>query len=575
LQWSFNYAIPAGLRESQRNLKLKTTLGTEVPAQVKSLPIIRWILLLALLLSELIGLTLSFDTASLAQVPTWWAELLGHSPLVPRLALVIAAATFFFSGNQLRAEIEHLPRRENYWPIWVFVLGHLLAFAGFAWTTSHVLGGQIQTSSVGELWVLAWALLALLTLVLWGAAAFPPTLWLPLVKQAAVPLLAGILIGVVAWGAGMLTDYLWRPLSFSTFLIVRALLGLVTSDVVYEADNYVVGTSTFAVRIAPECSGYEGVGLIWVFLVVYIWRCRAELRFPHVLLMIPLATGVIWLANAVRIAALIGVGDSISRDVALGGFHSQAGWLAFIAVALGVMAVAQRVPYFVRQPDVQIKVLPVASAIADATPAYIAPLMVLLASTMITGLFVAGFDWYYPVRVVLTGATLWYFRRAYWEPNWIFSWAPFGIGGVVFVLWLLLEPSATFSTTASEMFGEALASAPTLGAILWLIFRAVGSIITVPIAEELAFRGFLTRRLISSDFESVPLGRFTWLSFLVSSLLFGLLHDRWFAGTLAGMLFGLAMYRRRRLTDAFLAHATTNGLLTGYVLLTRTWAVWS
>ncbi len=554
---------------------MNTILRAEAPSEVKSLPIIRWILLSALLLSELIGLTLSFDTASLAQVPTWWADLLGHSPLVPRLALVIAAATFFFSGNQLRAELEYLPRSERSWPMWVFVLGHLLAFAGFAWVTSYVLGGQLQTSSASEVWVLAWALLALLTVVFWGAAAFPPSLWLPLVKRAAVPLLAGILIGVAAWGAGMLTDYLWRPLSFSTFWVVRALLGLATSDVVYDADNYLVGTSTFAVRIAPECSGYEGIGLIWVFLAVYIWRCRAELRFPHVLLLIPLATAVIWLANAVRIAALIGVGDSISRDVALGGFHSQAGWLAFIAVALGVMAVAQRVPFFGRPADPQIEDLPTVPTSADATPAYIAPLMVLLASTMITGLFVAGFDWYYPLRVVMTGATLWYFRRAYWQPNWTFSWTPLGIGAAVFVLWLLLEPAATFAATASENSEEALVGAPTLGAILWLIFRAVGSIITVPLAEELAFRGFLTRRLISNDFESVPLGRFTWLSFLISSVLFGLLHERWFAGTLAGMLFALAMYRRQRLADAFLAHATTNGLLTGYVLLTRTWAVWS
>ena len=33
---------------------------------------------------------------------------------------------------------------------------------------------------------------------------------------------------------------------------------------------------------------------------------------------------------------------------------------------------------------------------------------------------------------------------------------------------------------------------------------------------------------------------FTWLSFLVSSLLFGLLHDAWIAGTLAGMAYALA-----------------------------------
>src|SRR5437773_1568880 len=83
------------------------------------------------------------------------------------------------------------------------------------------------------------------------------------------------------------------------------------------------------------------------------------------------------------------------------------------------------------------------------------------------------------------------------------------------------------------------------------------AIVAAPVAEELAFRGYLTRRLIAADFRSVPLGRFSWLSFVVSSVLFGLMHDRLLAGTLAGMLYALALYRRGELCDPVLAHATT------------------
>ena len=36
--------------------------------------------------------------------------------------------------------------------------------------------------------------------------------------------------------------------------------------------------------------------------------------------------------------------------------------------------------------------------------------------------------------------------------------------------------------------------------MVWLIFRLVGSVVTVPVAEELAFRGYLTRRAIAADF---------------------------------------------------------------------------
>ena len=61
-------------------------------------------------------------------------------------------------------------------------------------------------------------------------------------------------------------------------------------------------------------------------------------------------------------------------------------------------------------------------------------------------------------------------------------------------------------------------------AVAWLIFRVPGSAVTVPIAEELAFRGYLLRRLISADFDRLSLIRFTWLSFFASSVLFGVLH---------------------------------------------------
>ena len=69
--------------------------------------------------------------------------------------------------------------------------------------------------------------------------------------------------------------------------------------------------------------------------------------------------------------------------------------------------------------------------------------------------------------------------------------------------------------------------------------------------------------------------RFSWVAFLVSSVLFGLLHGRWLAGVLAGMLYALAFYRRRSLGDAVAAHAVTNALIAAYVLSTGAWSMWS
>jgi hypothetical protein len=41
------------------------------------------------------------------------------------------------------------------------------------------------------------------------------------------------------------------------------------------------------------------------------------------------------------------------------------------------------------------------------------------------------------------------------------------------------------------------------------------------------------------------------------------------------MTFALALYQRRALGDAVVAHATANGLIAVYVLATGRWSVWS
>jgi CAAX prenyl protease-like protein len=100
-------------------------------------------------------------------------------------------------------------------------------------------------------------------------------------------------------------------------------------------------------------------------------------------------------------------------------------------------------------------------------------------------------------------------------------------------------------------------------------------VITVPVSEELAFRGFLLRRLISADFESVSFQRWSFLAVVVSSLAFGLLHgDRWIAGTMAGVLYAVAQRWRGRIGDAVAAHAVTNALICIWVLWGGHWSLW-
>jgi CAAX prenyl protease-like protein len=96
----------------------------------------------------------------------------------------------------------------------------------------------------------------------------------------------------------------------------------------------------------------------------------------------------------------------------------------------------------------------------------------------------------------------------------------------------------------------------------------------VPIIEELAFRGFLARRLASRDFDALPPERITLPAIFGSALAFGLLHRRPVAGTLAGVAYALVYRRRGKLADAVVAHAATNAILLAVAAALGRWDLW-
>jgi len=335
----------------------------------------------------------------------------------------------------------------------------------------------------------------------------------------------------------------------------------------------IVGTPSFSVRISYACSGIEGVSLIVVFLALYCWLFRKALRFPQAFWLFPIGVVSIWLANVVRIAALFAIGASISPDIALGGFHAEAGWVAFTLIALAAVAMSHRLRFFTT--DGSPATIP--SADRRLAAALLVPLMALMGTAMVTSLATSsaapGLDPFYFVRVLTTGIGLWFYRESYRGLGWSVSWHSAIIGGCVFLVWILFEPSAMPSVSDLT---PSLVTLPPEAIPGWLVLRIMGAVIAVPLAEELAFRGYLLRKLISDAYETVPLHRFTWFSFTASSAAFGLLHgERWLAGTLAGMGFALAMYRRGHIGDAVAAHATANGLLSIWVITRGRWDLWS
>jgi CAAX prenyl protease-like protein len=83
----------------------------------------------------------------------------------------------------------------------------------------------------------------------------------------------------------------------------------------------------------------------------------------------------------------------------------------------------------------------------------------------------------------------------------------------------------------------------------------------------------LQRVLISRDFERVAPAHFTWLSFVTTSLLFGLMHQRWMAAAIAGALYALLVYRSNRLSDAIAAHAASNLIIFIWAVTAGQWTL--
>ncbi len=191
----------------------------------------------------------------------------------------------------------------------------------------------------------------------------------------------------------------------------------------------------------------------------------------------------------------------------------------------------------------------------------------MIGTAFVTDAFMGRFDKSYPFRVVAVLAVMWACRHSYKELDWgAFKrpWFGAAVGALVFVFWIALDKLLQKSSPAAIEAG--LASLPTGSAFFWLLFRAVGMIVTVPFAEELAFRAYLPRRFASSDVDAVATSRFTPTGMIISSVAFGALHGRFLAGTLAGLCYALAVAKYKRLADAAIAHSTTNALIFVWVI---------
>jgi exosortase E/protease (VPEID-CTERM system) len=451
-------------------------------------------------------------------------------------------------------------------PLRIFwLLPHAILLILFAWAT-WLLGSGPSSFALLAVVRPICALAAAATLF---AALAPGRFWLDILRRSgALPVYALLpaMGALLAYQAGQL---LWKPAAALTFRLVRLLLRPIYPSLGSDPITHTVMAGDFAVQITEACSGLEGVGLMLVFCTGWLWYFRREYIFPRALSIVPAALLLIFVLNAARIAALVIIGSAGYVQIAMVGFHSQAGWIAFNLAALVVAVVAKRSSWLNRsQHEIGGEAR---TQDGDPTAAYLVPLLAILASGMIAHALSAGFDFLYPLRLVCAVFALWVFRRSYRALDWRCSWRGVLVGAAIFGAWIAFARLITAPRTVPVQLtgvGEPLRAG-------WIACRALAAVISVPIAEELAYRGFLMRRIAGRDFSRLPFQSVGWPAVSISALAFGVTHGAmWIPGCIAGAAYGVLAVKTGKIGESVVAHATTNSLIAIEVLLFGQWQLW-
>jgi exosortase E/protease (VPEID-CTERM system) len=446
---------------------------------------------------------------------------------------------------------------------WRWLLLHLGLLPLLAALTFLLYRQQGQVPFVLMLGV--WALLAVTLVLTLLAAAAPWVLWQGGARKLGGLWLYALAAAAASAAAMQWTRTHWAGMERVTFEGVRLFLTPFVPGVQANPATLVIDTGRFAVEISARCSGVEGMGLMLAFCCLWLLLFRGEYIFPRALVLIPAGLLLIFVLNIVRISLLVLLGHVGLEPIAIYGFHSQAGWLAF-NFAAGLIVYASRY-----SPTLNRNAKREAIGVENPTATYLVPFLAILAAGMVASALSSGFEALYLLRPIAAGLALYRYWPRLRQLQWRVTWRGPAVGIVVFVVWII---GARLQGGPEPMPPE-LAAMPAAMRLSWIAIRAIASMAIVPLAEELAFRGFLMRRLVAADFQAMPYRSVGIGALLLSAIVFGLSHGTmWLPGIIAGLLYGAVTLRSGDLGEAVSAHATTNGLIAALVLFDGRWQLW-
>ncbi|MBI4650782.1 CAAX prenyl protease-related protein [Candidatus Desantisbacteria bacterium] len=217
---------------------------------------------------------------------------------------------------------------------------------------------------------------------------------------------------------------------------------------------------------------------------------------------------------------------------------------------------------------------------------YILPFILYITLTQIPFYFPEFYPWLYTACVILVGAATIYsfhLKKLLKIHNAILPGIIFGITGII--VWIFLSQlhleAKLFTYLPKWIQPEKRPAFNPFQSIpypflrwTFIIVRTTGVAVLVPIAEELFWRGFLMRWIITPDWEKQEIGIFNIKAFLWTTLLFILAHPEWLAAAAYFCLISILFYWKKDLWNCIVAHSISNLILVFYVIHTKTWELW-
>ena len=346
------------------------------------------------------------------------------------------------------------------------------------------------------------------------------------------------------------------PLTDVTFGAVAFVLESFGETVMQQPDDRIMGIGSFIVEVGYQCSGIEGFGLVTLFIIIYLALFRDQLRLGRAIWAWPLGLVISFIFNVLRISLLIWIGAHVSPDFAINGFHSHAGWFFFTILALTIAVTVQAVPWFRAEP-VGARSGGAAQRIGfwqDPATVQILPFIVLMAAVMVRSTVSGDPEALYPVQFLAMAAMGVIFAGAWARLGWRLDPLALLGGAAVAGVWLLLAERGLATEDRSTF---------------WMVTRVLGTVLLVPVIEELFFRGY-----IIDQFRQKGSAVMLIAGIALSTVLFAALHGNWVGAVFAGLVFAaLAVRPGGRLSDAIVAHMLANALVAAAAFASGDWGL--